>query len=183
MIDFHIARLIFKWCYDALPSITDLNIFVQHFKKCGPIHEVSVAKKRDPNDPRRLISLGYGFVQFKKRASAEKALKTLQQSVLNEHAMELKRSNRTVKYVHLTEWLLVTCSLQAVHEVNNGDMLSVLHSVTFEIYTKNWLDNLILVLMSLIRPELYVNLKLNIIIFPEMSSYNKQYVYNIVGSD
>ncbi|XP_023713883.1 probable RNA-binding protein 19 isoform X2 [Cryptotermes secundus] len=75
----------------------------EHFKKCGPIHEVSVAKKKDPGDPQRLISLGYGFIQFKKRASTEKALKTLQQSVLNEHAIELKRSNRTVKTdVHTT---------------------------------------------------------------------------------
>lgn len=86
---------------------------MQHFKKCGPIHEVSVAKKKDPKNPRQLISLGYGFIQFKKRASTEKALKTLQQSVLNEHAIELKRSNRTVKYVHPAEWLLaiVLCTL------------------------------------------------------------------------
>jgi len=73
---------------------------VQHFKSCGPIHEVSVAKKKDPKNPGQLMSLGYGFIQFKKRAGAEKALKTLQQSVLDEHAIELKRSNRTVKYVY-----------------------------------------------------------------------------------
>lgn len=69
----------------------------EHFKNCGPIHEVSVAKKKDPKNPQQLISLGYGFIQFKKRADSEKALKTLQHSVLNEHAIELKRSNRTVK--------------------------------------------------------------------------------------
>jgi multiple RNA-binding domain-containing protein 1 len=96
---------------------------VQHFKKCGPIHDVSVAKKKDLKDPRKLISLGYGFIQFKKRASTEKALKTLQQSVLNEHAIELKRSNRTVKYVCSAEWLLIMCSLHIVYEVNNGDRI------------------------------------------------------------
>ena len=73
---------------------------VQHFKTCGPIHEVSVAMKKDPKNPQQLISLGYGFIQFKKRADSEKALKTLQHSVLNEHAIELKCSNRTVKYVY-----------------------------------------------------------------------------------
>jgi RNA recognition motif-containing protein len=86
---------------------------------------VSVAKKKDPKDPRQLISLGYGFIQFKKRASTEKALKTLQQSVLNERAIELKRSNRTIKYVHPAEWLIVVCSSHTVHEVNNGDMAFV----------------------------------------------------------
>lgn len=69
----------------------------EHFKTCGPIHEVSVAMKKDPKNPQQLISLGYGFIQFKKRADSEKTLKTLQHSVLNEHAIELKRSNRTVK--------------------------------------------------------------------------------------
>jgi multiple RNA-binding domain-containing protein 1 len=88
---------------------------VQHFKKCGPIHEVTVAKKKDPKNPGQLISLGYGFIQFKKRASTETALKTLQQSVLNERAIELKRSNRTVKYVYPTEWSLVMCSLHREH--------------------------------------------------------------------
>lgn len=73
---------------------------MQHFKTCGPIHEVSVAMKKDPKNPQQLISLGYGFIQFKKRADSEKALKALQHSVLNEHAIELKRSNRTVKYVY-----------------------------------------------------------------------------------
>jgi hypothetical protein len=99
---------------------------VQHFKKCGPIHEVSVAKKKDPKDPRKLVSLGYGFIQFKKRASTEKALKTLQQSVLNERSIELKRSNRTVKYVHSAEWFsVIMCSMNTVHKVINGDMVSV----------------------------------------------------------
>jgi multiple RNA-binding domain-containing protein 1 len=77
---------------------------VQHFKKCGQIHEVSVARKKDLKNPGQLISLGYGFIQFKKRTSTEKALKTLQRSVLNEHAIELKRSNRTIKYVYPKKW-------------------------------------------------------------------------------
>jgi len=92
---------------------------VQHFKTCGPIHEVSVAMKKDPKNPRQLISLGYGFIQFKKRADSEKALKTLQHSVLNEHAIELKRSNRTVKYVYPQN-----CDLSYIlctEYVNNND--------------------------------------------------------------
>jgi RNA recognition motif-containing protein len=75
--------------------------------------------KKDPKNPRQLISLGYGFIQFKKRADSEKALKTLQHSVLNEHAIELKRSNRTVKYVYPQN-----CDLSYIlctEYVNNND--------------------------------------------------------------
>lgn len=41
--------------------------------------------------------MGYGFVQFYKMRSLENALKTLQQSILDGHSIELKRSNRTLK--------------------------------------------------------------------------------------
>nr|CAD7428958.1 unnamed protein product [Timema monikensis] len=68
----------------------------EHFKKCGPIHYVTVALKKDPKKPGELLSMGYGFIQFKKKASADKALKTLQQSVLEGFSVELKRSNRTL---------------------------------------------------------------------------------------
>jgi hypothetical protein len=99
---------------------------VQHFKKCGPIHEVAVARKKDPKNPGQQISLGYGFIQFKKRASTEKALKTFQRSVLNEHAIELKRSNRTVKYVYPTKWSVIMCSFHRMHIINtNGVVTSV----------------------------------------------------------
>jgi hypothetical protein len=37
--------------------------------------------------------------------------------------------------------------------------------------------------MSLIQSEIYVKLKLNVVIFLEMSSYCKQYVQNVVVSD
>ena len=72
-------------------------ICLQHFKKCGPIHEIIVAKKKDPKNPGKTLSMGYGFIQFKKSSSANTALKTLQHSVLEGHALELKRSNRTSK--------------------------------------------------------------------------------------
>lgn len=38
--------------------------------------------------------MGYGFVQFYKCADAEKALKLLQGKRLDDHCLELKRSNR-----------------------------------------------------------------------------------------
>nr|CAD7403642.1 unnamed protein product [Timema cristinae] len=54
-------------------------------------------KEKDPKKPGELLSMGYGFIQFKKKASADKALKTLQQSVLEGFSVELKRSNRTLQ--------------------------------------------------------------------------------------
>ena len=42
--------------------------------------------------------MGYGFVEYKKKKSAEKAMKTLQHAILDGHQLELKVSNRdTVK--------------------------------------------------------------------------------------
>jgi RNA recognition motif-containing protein len=76
-----------------------------------------VAMKKDPKNPQQLISLGYGFIQFKKGVDGEKALKTLQHSVLNERAIELKRSDRTVKYVYPQNWHLsyILCT-EYIHE-------------------------------------------------------------------
>ncbi|XP_074038360.1 probable RNA-binding protein 19 [Leptinotarsa decemlineata] len=69
----------------------------KHFEGCGKIHYANVAVKKDKNDPTNKLSMGYGFVRFMLKASAEKALKTLQQSVLDGKSLELKRSERTLK--------------------------------------------------------------------------------------
>ncbi|KAM7311817.1 putative RNA binding motif protein [Ixodes scapularis] len=66
----------------------------EHFAGCGPIHEVTIAKKKDLKNPGKMLSMGYGFVQFKLKQSAKKALKQLQHSKLDEHAVELKLSKR-----------------------------------------------------------------------------------------
>jgi multiple RNA-binding domain-containing protein 1 len=58
---------------------------------------VTVAMKNDVKNPGNKLSMGYGFIQFVKREAADKALKTLQQSMLDAHAIELKRSNRTLQ--------------------------------------------------------------------------------------
>lgn len=72
---------------------------MQHFKDCGKIANVTVARKKDPKTPGALLSMGYGFIQFYRQSSVNAALKNLQQSSLDGHCIELKRSNRTVKYV------------------------------------------------------------------------------------
>ncbi|KAJ8890365.1 hypothetical protein PR048_009873 [Dryococelus australis] len=69
----------------------------EHFRNCGSIHSVTIATRKDPNFSEQLLSMGYGFIHFKKHAAVEKALKILQHSVLDDFTIELKRSNRILK--------------------------------------------------------------------------------------
>ncbi|XP_025831297.1 probable RNA-binding protein 19 [Agrilus planipennis] len=69
----------------------------KHFEECGKIFYANVAVKKDKNNPKNRLSMGYGFVQFYHKTSCNKALKTLQASVLDGKTLELKRSERTLK--------------------------------------------------------------------------------------
>merc|ERR1711874_700917 len=66
---------------------------LEHFKSCGAVHSATVATKKNTKTE-ELLSMGFGFVTFKLKASSEKALKTLQHSRLAGHCLELKRSTR-----------------------------------------------------------------------------------------
>lgn len=76
---------------------TQVETIREHFKHIGKIHLVQVAMKKDPENPRNRISLGYGFIQFKKKSFAEKALKEMQTTFIDGNAVELKRSDRTLQ--------------------------------------------------------------------------------------
>ncbi|XP_065213058.1 probable RNA-binding protein 19 [Planococcus citri] len=88
---------------DATLFIKNLNFettedsIKEHFKNCGKIANVTVARKKDPKKSDALLSMGYGFIQFYRKNSTNVALKTLQQSMLDGHCIELSRSNRTLK--------------------------------------------------------------------------------------
>lgn len=92
---------------DDTPPEEDTTLFIKnlnfatrepavrkHFEKIGEIHSVQVATKPGQNER---VSMGYGFIQFKKKITLEKALKTLQLSELEGNKIELKRSHRTMK--------------------------------------------------------------------------------------
>lgn len=55
--------------------------------------------KKDTKNPGHFLSMGYGFIQFKKKSSAVKALKILQHSKIEEYSIELKKSNRALMLV------------------------------------------------------------------------------------
>lgn len=66
----------------------------QKFEKCGKLKAAYIAKKKDLKNPGKFLSMGYGFVEYMKKQSAEKALKTLQHTDLDGHQLELKISNK-----------------------------------------------------------------------------------------
>ncbi|KAF2897811.1 hypothetical protein ILUMI_08367 [Ignelater luminosus] len=74
-----------------------ITVLHKHFEVCGKINYATVATKKDKNDPKSRLSMGYGFVRFYHKASADKALKTLQCSTLDGKTLELKRSERTLQ--------------------------------------------------------------------------------------
>jgi len=76
-------------------TTTDEELY-QHFTDIGTIHSATVAKKKDYSKPGELLSMGYGFVQFLTKSDAKEALKSLQNSELDGHKLELKLSTRTV---------------------------------------------------------------------------------------
>ncbi|XP_051176560.1 probable RNA-binding protein 19 [Leptopilina boulardi] len=77
-------------------STTDEDM-KNHFKRCGLLHYATVATKKDPKNPSTKLSMGYGFVRYKYKIHAERALKELQMTDLNGKTIELKRSERTLQ--------------------------------------------------------------------------------------
>lgn len=73
------------------------------FKHLGSIHTLQISMKRNPENPKQQIPLGYGFIQFKLTSSAEKALRTMQFSEIDDKRIELKRSDRTLQVKETTE--------------------------------------------------------------------------------
>lgn len=73
------------------------DVIREHFKRLGAIHMIQVAIRKNPENPKEKVSLGYGFIQFKKKVTAEKALKTMQFTQIDGNQVELKRSDRTLK--------------------------------------------------------------------------------------
>lgn len=62
------------------------------FKQCGKLRKVTVARRKDPK--RGMLSMGFGFVEFEDAKHAEAAIKSLQATVLDGHALNLKISQK-----------------------------------------------------------------------------------------
>uniref|UniRef100_A0A3Q3QR76 Probable RNA-binding protein 19 n=1 Tax=Monopterus albus TaxID=43700 RepID=A0A3Q3QR76_MONAL len=65
------------------------------FSKCGKVTSCTISKKKDKSG--KLLSMGYGFVQYKTADAAQKALRQLQHCTVDNHQLELKISERATK--------------------------------------------------------------------------------------
>uniref|UniRef100_A0AAX7UB07 Probable RNA-binding protein 19 n=1 Tax=Astatotilapia calliptera TaxID=8154 RepID=A0AAX7UB07_ASTCA len=90
---------------EALPGSTlfikNLNFntteekLLETFCKCGKIKSCTISKKKDKTG--KLLSMGYGFVQYQTAEAAQKALRQLQHCKVDDHQLELKVSERATR--------------------------------------------------------------------------------------
>uniref|UniRef100_A0A8C4XFY5 RNA binding motif protein 19 n=1 Tax=Erpetoichthys calabaricus TaxID=27687 RepID=A0A8C4XFY5_ERPCA len=74
---------------------TTEDVLKKTFSKCGVIKSCTISKKKDRSG--NLLSMGYGFVEYKKPESAQKALRQLQHCQVDDHQLEVKLSERATK--------------------------------------------------------------------------------------
>src|SRR5690606_7021804 len=60
----------------------------------GALRSVTIASKPNPRDPARPLSLGFGFVEFREREAALRAVRQLHGRELDGHRLELRMSER-----------------------------------------------------------------------------------------
>ncbi|KAM3868181.1 putative RNA-binding protein 19 [Diretmus argenteus] len=65
------------------------------FSKCGKLKTCTISKKKDKTG--KLLSMGYGFVQYQTAEAAQKAMKRLQHCSLDDHQLELKVSEKATR--------------------------------------------------------------------------------------
>ncbi|XP_008845690.1 probable RNA-binding protein 19 isoform X1 [Nannospalax galili] len=65
------------------------------FSRVGAVRSCSISKKK--NKAGTLLSMGFGFVEYKKPEQAQKALKQLQGHVVDGHKLEVRISERATK--------------------------------------------------------------------------------------
>ncbi|KAI1291964.1 putative RNA-binding protein 19 [Halotydeus destructor] len=67
--------------------------FEAHFKKYGKLGSVKLCRHRDGSG----LSMGYGFVEYKEASSAQKALKAVHNSTLDDHCLQVSLSRNVKK--------------------------------------------------------------------------------------
>uniref|UniRef100_A0A8C5E2B7 RRM domain-containing protein n=1 Tax=Gouania willdenowi TaxID=441366 RepID=A0A8C5E2B7_GOUWI len=70
------------------------------FSKCGKVKTCTISKKKDKAG--KLLSMGYGFVQYQTAEEAQKALRQLQHCSVDEHQLEVKISQRASKMTEVS---------------------------------------------------------------------------------
>ncbi|XP_059921605.1 probable RNA-binding protein 19 [Gadus macrocephalus] len=70
------------------------------FAKCGKVTSCTVSKKKDKTG--KMLSMGYGFVQYQKSESAQKAMRLLQHCSVDDHQLDIKISERAIRADQVT---------------------------------------------------------------------------------
>ncbi|NXI64541.1 RBM19 protein, partial [Anseranas semipalmata] len=65
------------------------------FSKVGAVKSCTISKKKDKAGT--LLSMGFGFVEYRKPESAQKALRRLQGCIVDGHKLEVKISERAIR--------------------------------------------------------------------------------------
>ncbi|KAE9348294.1 Multiple RNA-binding domain-containing protein 1 [Phytophthora fragariae] len=79
-------------CVKNLNFITKEATLEKIFEHCGQLRKVTVARRKDPK--RGMLSMGFGFVEFVDAKHTERALQTLQNTVVDGHALNLNLSQK-----------------------------------------------------------------------------------------
>ncbi|CAI5733436.1 unnamed protein product [Hyaloperonospora brassicae] len=79
-------------CVKNLNFSTQEAALEKLFTRCGKLRKVTVARRKDPK--RGMLSMGFGFVEYVDAKHTERALQTLQNTVVDGHALNLKLSQK-----------------------------------------------------------------------------------------
>ncbi|KAM4809300.1 putative RNA-binding protein 19 [Rhinophrynus dorsalis] len=71
------------------------------FSKAGAVKSCSISKKKDKTGS--LLSMGFGFVEYKKPEQAQKALRQLQHCTVDGHQLDIKLSERATRISESTK--------------------------------------------------------------------------------
>ena len=69
---------------------------LRHFERVGPVRSVSVPQKKDKKNPGKMLSLGFGFVQYRTSKDAAKAIRSMQGDELDGHSLKLTISSKKI---------------------------------------------------------------------------------------
>ena len=93
----YVKNLNFVTTEEQLRALFEKHVTVRAVKiplKAAPVKRV---RSQGDEEPAKMLSMGFGFVECDSDESVRKALRALQGSVLDEHALELKRSSKSLK--------------------------------------------------------------------------------------
>lgn len=81
-------------CVKNLNFSTTESTLEKLFRQSGNVRKVTVARRKDPK--RGMLSMGFGFVEFATGKQAEQAIASLQSTIVDGHALNLKISHKAV---------------------------------------------------------------------------------------